>query len=78
MPVPIADTPASAELAESAAAWRPPAAPRAVPAQAVHTAAALPAWQSALPARQPENGGPSGPEPTRYGDWERRGRCIDF
>lgn len=22
--------------------------------------------------------GPSGPEPTRYGDWERRGRCIDF
>lgn len=25
-----------------------------------------------------ENGGPSGPEPTRYGDWERKGRCIDF
>jgi hypothetical protein len=25
-----------------------------------------------------EIGGPSGPEPTRYGDWERRGRCIDF
>ncbi|MDQ3565254.1 MAG: DUF1674 domain-containing protein [Pseudomonadota bacterium] len=23
-------------------------------------------------------GGPGGPEPTRYGDWERRGRCIDF
>ncbi len=22
--------------------------------------------------------GPSGPEPTRYGDWERGGRCIDF
>lgn len=22
--------------------------------------------------------GPQGPEPTRYGDWERRGRCIDF
>lgn len=22
--------------------------------------------------------GPSGPEPTRYGDWERKGRCIDF
>ncbi|HEY1898895.1 MAG TPA: DUF1674 domain-containing protein [Steroidobacteraceae bacterium] len=28
------------------------------------------------PAR--EVGGPSGPEPTRYGDWERKGRCIDF
>ena len=26
----------------------------------------------------PEIGGPQGPEPTRYGDWERRGRCIDF
>ena len=25
-----------------------------------------------------EHGGPSGPEPTRYGDWERKGRCIDF
>jgi hypothetical protein len=25
-----------------------------------------------------EIGGPSGPEPTRYGDWERKGRCIDF
>jgi hypothetical protein len=25
-----------------------------------------------------EIGGPKGPEPTRYGDWERKGRCIDF
>ncbi len=25
-----------------------------------------------------EIGGPSGPEPTRYGDWERKGRCVDF
>jgi len=34
------------------------------------------------PLREPpvprEVGGPSGPEPTRYGDWERDGRCIDF
>jgi len=22
--------------------------------------------------------GPQGPDPTRYGDWERNGRCIDF
>jgi hypothetical protein len=28
--------------------------------------------------RPSEVGGPKGPEPTRYGDWERRGRCIDF
>ena len=25
-----------------------------------------------------EFGGPQGLEPTRYGDWERKGRCIDF
>ena len=27
---------------------------------------------------QIEIDGPKGPEPTRYGDWERKGRCIDF
>lgn len=26
----------------------------------------------------PEIGGVNGPEPTRYGDWERNGRCTDF
>lgn len=25
-----------------------------------------------------EIGGPTGPEPTRYGDWERKGRVTDF
>jgi hypothetical protein len=25
-----------------------------------------------------ERGGPSGPEPTRFGDWEKGGRAIDF
>jgi hypothetical protein len=25
-----------------------------------------------------EIGGPKGPEPTRYGDWEKNGRCTDF
>lgn len=25
-----------------------------------------------------EYGGPEGPEPTRYGDWEKGGRCSDF
>ncbi len=28
--------------------------------------------------RTKEIGGPKGPEPTRYGDWEKAGRCIDF
>jgi hypothetical protein len=30
------------------------------------------------PAREREIGGPKGPEPTRYGDWETNGRCTDF
>jgi hypothetical protein len=25
-----------------------------------------------------EIGGRKGPDPTRYGDWEKAGRCIDF
>jgi hypothetical protein len=39
-------------------------------------AAAAPAASTAQ--RPPEIGGPQGPEPTRYGDWEKSGRCIDF
>lgn len=29
-------------------------------------------------ARAPEQGGPRGPEPTRFGDWERKGIAVDF
>ncbi|MGH7075916.1 MAG: DUF1674 domain-containing protein [Stellaceae bacterium] len=32
----------------------------------------------AEPEAPHEIGGPKGPEPTRYKDWERNGRCIDF
>jgi hypothetical protein len=33
----------------------------------------------APPAQPPtEIGGRPGPDPTRYGDWEKNGRCIDF
>ena len=32
----------------------------------------------AKPNRPKEIGGPKGPEPTRYGDWERNGRVSDF
>ena len=31
--------------------------------------------QAQLP---PEKGGQEGPEPTRYGDWEKKGIAIDF
>jgi len=47
----------------------PPAAPAAMPAPAPAPA----------PAKMPkEIGGPAGPEPTRFGDWERKGRVSDF
>jgi hypothetical protein len=34
--------------------------------------------QGSAKAAVAEIGGPKGPEPTRYGDWERNGRCSDF
>ena len=34
---------------------------------------------SKKPHKQPEEfGGQKGPEPTRYGDWENKGRVSDF
>ena len=36
------------------------------------------AEKPAAPTLPPETGGPAGPEPTRYGDWEQKGRCTDF
>jgi hypothetical protein len=47
----------------------PPADPAPPPPPAAPAAAKLP---------PKEVGGPKGPEPTRYGDWEQKGRCTDF
>jgi hypothetical protein len=33
---------------------------------------------SVAKALPPEQGGPKGPEPTRYGDWEKKGIASDF
>ena len=60
-------------------------APDAAPGKAL-TPAARRALQEAAARRRAgeaamaatEHGGPAGPEPTRYGDWEVNGRCIDF
>jgi hypothetical protein len=41
-----------------------------------HAAHHRPVEQVKSPPR--EIGGREGPDPTRYGDWEMRGRCIDF
>ena len=49
-----------------------PEARRALEEAAARRAAAPPAD---LP---PEDGGPAGLEPTRYGDWERKGVAVDF
>nr|WP_246130413.1 succinate dehydrogenase assembly factor 4 [Nitrospirillum amazonense] len=53
-----------AHVAPTASAPEP--APEAVKAEAAN------------PEPVREIGGPTGPEPTRYGDWERKGRCSDF
>ena len=34
--------------------------------------------QESPPAPPKEIGGRGGLDPTRYGDWEKGGRCIDF
>lgn len=51
--------------------------------QSNETDAASDAGKPETPEARPdkrgrEHGGPAGPEPTRYGDWEKGGRCIDF
>jgi hypothetical protein len=49
------------------------------PVPAPQTPAAQPTATPAQPAKLPkEIGGPAGPEPTRFGDWERKGRVSDF
>ena len=46
--------------------------------RALEEAAARRAEQAAAAQGVGEQGGPSGPEPTRYGDWERKGIAVDF
>lgn len=41
-------------------------------------AAPAAAPETAAKPRPKEIGGREGPEPVRYGDWEKNGRCIDF
>jgi hypothetical protein len=55
-----------------------PELPAADPPDTLEPAPVPAAEVAVSPARPREIGGPTGPEPTRYGDWERKGRCIDF
>jgi hypothetical protein len=43
-----------------------------------HAAPVPDASNAQRPAAAVEHGGRGGPDPTRYGDWEKNGRCIDF
>jgi hypothetical protein len=38
----------------------------------------IPPPTKAPPPKPKEIGGPKGPEPTRFGDWEQKGRVSDF
>lgn len=58
---------------ESTSATKPVA--QATPATPDHAPQASPKPEVKRPR---EIGGPSGLEPTRYGDWERNGRVSDF
>lgn len=46
--------------------------------RALEEAAARQAAEAQAAARAAELGGPAGPEPTRFGDWERKGIAVDF
>ncbi len=52
-----------------------PAARRALEEAAQRRAEAIAEAVHKAPA---EDGGPKGPEPTRFGDWERKGVAVDF
>ena len=49
-----------------------PAARRALEEAAARRA------EAAVSRAADERGGPAGPEPTRFGDWERKGIAVDF
>ena len=51
-------------------------APAPGPATVKKDDAAKPSSKRKEPAK--EVGGRDGPDPTRFGDWEKNGRCIDF
>ena len=77
----VGQGPITPEMTNSAKTFReirpvPPGAAGKLGAKAPDTAPPPPAGSK--PAQPDETGGPTGLEPTRYGDWERNGRCTDF
>ena len=69
---PAADTPPAEEEVKGRD-------PRSLAEQKADAAGAK--WRAEAEASgevEKEIGGPKGLEPTRYGDWEKAGRCFDF
>ncbi len=62
-------------LPEGAAPGKPLSA---AACRALEEAAARRAAEKPATVAPTELGGPKGPEPTRYGDWERKGIVSDF
>lgn len=80
--LPIADHQTRVNSSKPEASLPEPSPPEAIALadllkqeQASETAAATP--PPSEPVRE-FGGRRDGPEPTRYGDWEKNGRCIDF
>ena len=72
----VKDTPESAKPAPSRKDL-PPAAQRAL-AEAEERRRLADLAAKNTPPKPKEINGPTGPEPTRYGDWERKGIASDF
>lgn len=70
----------SAEVADRHSAVQPPQSDdQPGKENSGHLAQDATAPNSDLPTCLPtETGGQAGLEPTRYGDWEKKGRCTDF
>lgn len=52
--------------------------PAGTPATASSDTVAEHTDKATHPPAVEEFGGRDGPDPTRYGDWEKNGRCVDF
>ena len=74
-PTPLPETPVHNADLPGATPDRPLTA---VERRALEEAAARRRATEAVEASGEEVGGPRGPEPTRYGDWERKGLAVDF
>ena len=51
---------------------------KTLPPEAIRALEEAAARRAEAPEKPAETGGPAGPEPTRYGDWERKGLAVDF